>query len=151
MTHPLDAAINAAAHSAATGGGPFGAVIVTTTGTQYPATNSVTSTTDPTAHAEVNAIRSAAAGEGTHDLTGATLYTSCYPCPMCLGAALWARVSRIVYAATPEDAADAGFDDREFYTKVTDHANLPLLIHDTGADAIKPFTAWANNPTRTTY
>ena len=97
-------------------GGPFGAALISPDGTRFHhGTNRVTASSDPTAHAEVTAIRNACEAERTHDLTGWTLVTSCYPCPMCLGAALWARVDRIVYAATPDEAAAAGFDDRAFH------------------------------------
>src|SRR5699024_3814849 len=114
----LTTAINLAARSAETGGGPFGAVVVTATGGLYPAHNTATATHDPTAHAEVNALRAAGAGEGTNDLTGAVLYSSSEPCPMCLTAALWARVDRLVYAATIDYAATAGFDDSSFYRQI---------------------------------
>jgi guanine deaminase len=76
--------------------------------------NRVLARRDPTAHAEIEAIREAAARLGTHDLTGATVYATCEPCPMCLFALAWARVARLVYAADREDAAAAGFDDRAF-------------------------------------
>ena len=93
-------------------GGPFGAVIVGPDGQPIAeGCNRVTSANDPTAHAEVSAIRAACAALGTFKLEGCTLYTSCEPCPMCLAAAYWARVDGIVYGASREDAAAAGFDD----------------------------------------
>ncbi len=111
----LKQAINVAVENVLNSGGPFGAVIVTEDGRVFKAGNSVTNTNDPTAHAEVNVIREACAQLGTFDLSGAIIYSSCEPCPMCLGACLWARLDRIVYAADRYDAAKAGFDDAEFY------------------------------------
>ena len=96
-------------------GGPFGAMIVTADGTTFDGVNRVTADNDPTAHAEVTAIRTACRELGTFDLSGAVLYTSCEPCPMCLASALWARVDRVVYAADRHDAASVGFDDAVFY------------------------------------
>jgi guanine deaminase len=100
-------------------GGPFGAVIVGPDGRVIAeGCNQVTSANDPTAHAEVGAIRAACAALGTFKLEGCTLYTSCEPCPMCLAAAYWARVDAIVYAASREDAAAAGFDDAFLYDEL---------------------------------
>jgi guanine deaminase len=96
-------------------GGPFGAVLVTAEGQVFDGVNRVTATNDPTAHAEVTAIRNACSQLGTFDLTGATLYSSCEPCPMCLASALWARVGQVFFAADRHDAARAGFDDAVFY------------------------------------
>jgi guanine deaminase len=92
-------------------GGPFAAVVVKDGRIIAAGVNSVTSTNDPTAHAEVNAIREACRALGTFQLTGCEIYTSCEPCPMCLGAIYWARPDRIFFAATAHDAAAAGFDD----------------------------------------
>ncbi len=99
-------------------GGPFGCVIVKDGQVVGRGTNRVTSTNDPTAHAEITAIRGACAALGSFQLEGCTVYTSCEPCPMCLGALYWARPARIVYAATREDAADAGFDDSFIYEEL---------------------------------
>lgn len=99
-------------------GGPFGCVIVKDGQVMGSGNNRVTSTNDPTAHAEVVAIRDACAKLGSFQLDGCTLYTSCEPCPMCLGAIYWARPDRIVYAATRMDAADAGFDDQLIYDEL---------------------------------
>lgn len=122
----LQTACAAAEENVHKGGGPFGAVIAKSDCTAndrfFVASNQVTNDNDPTAHAEVNAIRKACKQLGRFDLSGYTLYTSCEPCPMCLCAALWARISRIVYACTREDAAKAGFDDSYFYKQV----NLPV-------------------------
>src|SRR5512146_774660 len=96
-------------------GGPFGAVIVCDGKIVGEGANSVTATNDPTAHGEVNAIRAAAQALGTFNLSGCELYTSCEPCPMCLAAAYWARISAIYYGADAADAAKAGFDDAFLY------------------------------------
>src|SRR5580658_3218315 len=105
----------AAQHMRAKDGGPFGAVIAPGADILARGWNQVTSTNDPTAHAEITAIRAAAAAVGSFQLRGCVLYSSCEPCPMCLGAAYWARLDRIVFAATRVDAAAAGFDDAEIY------------------------------------
>lgn len=100
-------------------GGPFGAVIVFDNKIIGEGKNLVTSQNDPTAHAEINAIRDACKNQGSHSLDGAVLYTSCEPCPMCLGAIYWARIGTIVFAATREDATRiAGFDDDHFYEEI---------------------------------
>lgn len=111
----LQEAIRLAVANVPAGGGPFGAVVVRDGRALGAGTNSVTRSNDPTAHAEVQAIRAACAGIGDFSLVGATLYCSCEPCPLCLAAALWARVARVVYAADREDAAWAGFDDKDLY------------------------------------
>lgn len=149
---PLARAIELATESASSGGGPFGALVVTADGRAFEGTNQVTVANDPTAHAEVTAIRAACAGLGTFDLRGSVLYTSCEPCPMCLGAALWARVGRVVFAADRHDAADAGFDDAAFYAyfESTDRPLMPLRQHPTGARTA-PFEAWQANESRTDY
>ncbi|MHB8891382.1 MAG: nucleoside deaminase [Candidatus Limnocylindrales bacterium] len=111
-------------------GGPFGAVIVGPDGAVAgTGCNRVTSTNDPTAHAEVVAIRAACASLGTFLLDGCTLYTSCEPCPMCLAAAYWAHVEAIVYGATRADAAAAGFDDALIYEELgrpVDARRIPM-------------------------
>jgi guanine deaminase len=129
-------------------GGPFGAVIVTPEGRIFSKGNSVTTTNDPTAHAEVNAIRFACAELGTFDLSGCVLYSSCEPCPMCLGAALWSRVERVVFAADRYDAADAGFDDAAFYAKLAEGNVAEQLIIDNHK---RPFEAWGEYTERTEY
>ncbi|MCL4283454.1 MAG: nucleoside deaminase [Flavobacteriales bacterium] len=125
-------------------GGPFGCVIVKDGQVVGQGNNRVTSSNDPTAHAEVVAIRAACAQLNSFQLDGCTVYTSCEPCPMCLGALYWARPARIVYAATREDAADAGFDDSFIY------AELPLppaerryaMEHGCREEAQAVFGAW---------
>lgn len=138
-------------------GGPFGALIVTADGSRFPGVNRVTANNDPTAHAEVTAIRNACAALGTFDLSGAVLYTSCEPCPMCLASALWARVSSVVYAADRHEAAAAGFDDAAFYeffegSPAERDALLPVQrLADNGFDRSEPFTLWSSLDTRIEY
>lgn len=100
-------------------GGPFGAVVVKDGEVIGKGANTVTSTNDPTAHAEVVAIRNACAQLEAFKLEGCTLYTSCEPCPMCLSAIYWARIDRLVYACTKEDAARTGFDDAWIYDQIS--------------------------------
>lgn len=115
-------AVELSAQSVRNGGGPFGAVIVRDGEIVGEASNSVTKDNDPTAHAEVNAIRRAAAKLGTFNLDGCDIYTSCEPCPMCLGAIYWAHLSHIYYCNTRKDAAEIVFDDDFIYHEF----NVPL-------------------------
>lgn len=149
----LSRAIALATANADTDGGPFGALVVTGDGRTFEGTNRVTATNDPTAHAEVMAIRAACSGLGTFDLTGAVIYTSCEPCPMCLGSALWARVARVVYAADRFDAAAAGFDDAAFfdYFASPERGALMPLVQQATPEATAPFDAWRANADRTEY
>ncbi len=134
-------------------GGPFGCVVVKDGLIVGRGWNKVTSTNDPTAHAEVTAIRDACANMGTFQLDGCEIYTSCEPCPMCMGAIYWARPSRVFYANTREDAANIGFDDSLIYRELT----LPLkerkiAIYCIGRDeAIKVFEEWTAKADRTDY
>lgn len=134
-------------------GGPFGAVIVRDGKLIGEGANSVTATNDPTAHAEVGAIRAAAKALGTFTLAGCDLYTSCEPCPMCLAAAYWARVDAIFYGACAADAARAGFDDAFLYEelcKTHDLRHIPsqqLL----GKEARASFDAWLASPNKVAY
>ena len=112
-------AIGLATENVRTGrGGPFGAVIVREGKLVASGANQVTATNDPTAHAEITAIRNACRVLGTFDLSGTTIYSSCEPCPMCLTAILWARCERLYFGNTAADAAEAGFDDSFFYQQV---------------------------------
>jgi tRNA(Arg) A34 adenosine deaminase TadA len=133
--------------------GPFGCVVVKDGRIIGEGVNQVVPTGDPTAHAEIVAIRAACKIIGSHVLDGAVIYTSCEPCPMCLGAAWWARVSEIVYANTREDAAAIGFDDDAIYREVAsplDRRKLP--IRRLGADeALKVFKLWHAKPNRVPY
>ena len=111
-------AIKLSAESVRSGGGPFGAVIVRNGEIIARGENRVTVCNDPTAHAEVSAIREAAARLGTYDLSGCEIYSSCEPCPMCLGAIYWARLDRLYYACTRADAANVGVDDAHIYEEL---------------------------------
>ena len=151
----LSRTITLATANVADSGGPFGAVIVTADGQEFDGVNRVTATNDPTAHAEVSAIRNACAALGTFNLSGAVLYTSCEPCPMCLAAALWARVERVVFAADRNDAAGAGFDDAafyEFFEVPSRRSMLPVEQLDLdGSHGLAPFNAWNAAANRTEY
>ena len=149
----LREAIALAVESASSAGGPFGAVVALEGDVVGRGTNRVVPERDPTLHAEVVAIRAACARLGTHDLTGAVLYASCEPCPMCFGAAWWARVDRIVHAATRADATTAGFDDAAIYADVSRPADERLLatVQLLAEDGWRPFAAWQANPERVTY
>jgi tRNA(Arg) A34 adenosine deaminase TadA len=134
-------------------GGPFGCVIAKDGRIVGEGCNQVTSTNDPTAHAEIVAIRNACASLGSFQLTGCVVYTSCEPCPMCLGAIYWARPSAIYFAGTREDAAAAGFDDDLFYDELdrpNDERQLKLqpLLRE---DSQKVFSEWIANPNKVEY
>ena len=135
------------------GGGPFGAVIVR--GGEIVATgvNQVTASNDPTAHAEVTAIRAACAKLGTFELTGCAMYSSCEPCPMCLGAILWARLEALYFGSTAADAAAAGFDDSRFYEEVRCAPGKRLLRSENlmREEAGESFRAWSRFAGRVGY
>lgn len=125
-------------------GGPFGAVIVRDGVMVAEGHNMVTSGCDPTAHAEVTTIRLAAKALGTFDLSGCEIYSSCEPCPMCLGAIYWARLDRIYFGCTQHDAADAGFDDSLIYDEIRrslSERRIPIVGLDR-AEAMEAFDAW---------
>lgn len=151
--HWLTLAVDLAVANVADGGGPFGAAIVADAAFVASGVNRVTQDLDPTAHAEVVAIRGACGAQGDFSLAGATLYASCEPCPLCLTASLWSRLDRIVYAADRYDAAEAGFDDLRFYELMTvRQADLPLRLERLEiADSKAPFAAWKNKPDRVPY
>jgi guanine deaminase len=138
---------------AAGAGGPFGAVVVRGVDVLGRGCNRVTSTNDPTAHAEIVAIRTACAAQGSWMLPGCTLVTSCEPCPMCLAAAHWARLDRIVFGASREDAAAAGFDDRLLYEEI----NLAPELRTVPASCVLPeeaarvFLEWRSLADRVPY
>jgi tRNA(Arg) A34 adenosine deaminase TadA len=149
----LTEVVRLARDNVAAGGGPFGALVVRDGIVIARGTNQVTTDLDPTAHAEVVAIRRACAAIGDFRLTGCVLVSSCEPCPLCLSAALWARVDRVVYAADRDDAAAAGFDDRRFYDVFAQPRNTwPIAVDNirTGAER-DPFTAWQARPDRVDY
>jgi tRNA(Arg) A34 adenosine deaminase TadA len=134
-------------------GGPFGALIVRAGEIIGEGVNQVTTSCDPTAHAEVMAIRAATQKLGNFNLTGCEIYTSCEPCPMCLGAIYWARLDRIYFAASRQDAAAAGFDDQFLYEEIAKdlpHRRLPIerLALPSARD---PFTAWEQDAAKIRY
>ncbi len=149
----LSRAVELATANVGSGGGPFGAVVVRDGAELATGQNRVTRDIDPTAHAEVVAIRGAAAALGDFVLAGCTLYTSCEPCPLCVSAALWARLDRVVYAADREDAARGGFDDRAFYDLFdTPREQWSMGVqHVRVDDAARPFDAWLAKADRVRY
>ena len=152
--HWLGQAIDLAARNVDEGGGPFGALLVIDGEQVSTGVNRVTRDLDPTAHAEVTAIRAACQARGDFILGGAVLYSSCEPCPMCMATALWARVDRVVFGADRDDAAVAGFDDREFYELFAgrDPATWPTTVRNLRLDnATEPFDRWLAKPDRVEY
>jgi guanine deaminase len=155
MTNPfMTRAIELAIDNVRSGkGGPFGAVVVKNDEIIAEGANRVTATNDPTAHAEIVAIREAGRQLKLFDLRGCDLYTSCEPCPMCLGAIYWARLSRIYFGSLAADASQAGFDDsviyREFALPHRQRA-IPMvpMMRD---EALAAFRAWADQPSKTPY
>jgi len=134
-------------------GGPFGAVIVRDGKVVATGANQVTATNDPTAHAEVMAIRNACTTLATFELRGCQIYTSCEPCPMCLAAIYWARCDAIFYGNTAADAAETGFDDGMLYEEVArPHAErrmpITMLLRD---EALASFAAWKVHESRINY
>jgi guanine deaminase len=153
--HYLAKAVQLATANVRNNGGPFGAIVVTADGREFEGVNRVTANLDPTAHAEVTAIRNACQGIGNFDLSGASLYTSCEPCPMCLASSLWARIGHVYFAADRQDAADAGFDDALFYQYFDGQDNRSLMpvaqiSPDTGS-AVDPFNEWRAKLDKTAY
>ena len=149
----LSRAIELARASVARGGGPFGAVITRGDEVLAEAANAVVPNHDPTAHAEIQAIRAACAKLGTHVLEGCELWSSCEPCPMCLSAAWWARLERVHFAADRDQAAAAGFDDRALYEEVAtplDARKLPI-VHHPGESGQLPFDDWRALEDRAEY
>jgi tRNA(Arg) A34 adenosine deaminase TadA len=125
-------------------GGPFGCVIVKEGKIIGSGNNKVTSKNDPTAHAEIIAIREACEHLGSHQLEGCILYTSCEPCPMCLGAIYWARPDKVYFAGTKQDAATSGFDDEFIYKEIgLKPENRSIVFEQIGRDeALRAFAAW---------
>ena len=135
------------------GGGPFGAVVVRDGRILGEGRNAVVPRHDPTAHAEIVAIRAACAAAGTHDLSGAVIYSSCEPCPMCLGAVWWARIGAVIYGNDRTDAAAVGFDDAAIYAEMAappDARRLPLrrLLAEEAREA---FRLWQAKPDKVPY
>jgi tRNA(Arg) A34 adenosine deaminase TadA len=134
-------------------GGPFGAVIVKDGKVIAKSANKVTTSNDPTAHAEISAIRMACRKLKTFDLSGCVIYTSCEPCPMCLGAIYWARIGLIYYANTKRDAADIGFDDQFIYDELDLDMNkrslsIVQLMRD---EAQQAFKSWSDSEMKIEY
>lgn len=134
-------------------GGPFGCVIVKDGKIIGKGNNKVTSTNDPTAHAEVTAIRDACKNLGSFQLEGCTIYTSCEPCPMCLGAIYWARPEKVYYGSTKTDAAYIGFDDDFIYEELKlPYADRSIPFEQLAPEvAITPFQEWATKEDKTEY
>ena len=149
----LEEAVELAVANVGAGGGPFGALIVRDGAVIATGVNAVTTTNDPTAHAEVVAIRTACRQLGDFRLTGCILVTSCEPCPLCVAAALWARLDRVIYAADRYDAARGGFDDLAFHELfATPREQWPMAITSAPvADPAAPFAAWQAKPDRVDY
>lgn len=146
-------AIRLANESVQRGGGPFGAVVVKDGQIIAGSANSVTIDLDPTAHAEVNTIRAACRRLGTFDLSGCVIYTSCEPCPMCLGAIYWAHIDRIYYGNTRKDARDIDFADDFIYDELEcpmDQRTVPIipLLRD---EALESFRRWTEKEDKTEY
>ena len=140
-------------HMEAGHGGPFGAVVVKDGKIIGEGWNRVTSANDPTAHAEVLAVREACKTLGTYDLSGAVIYTSCEPCPMCLGAIYWARLDRVYFGNSRTDAAAISFDDARLYQEISapyEQRAIPMvrLLSD---EALEIFNAWMVKPDKQTY
>ena len=146
-------AIALAVENVKNGGGPFGAVIVRDGEIVATGANRVTPDNDPTAHAEVNAIRAACTKLGTFDLSGCVIYTSCEPCPLCLGAIYWAHIDKIYYGANQHDAAEVNFDDSFIYRELelpVDKRRKPVanILHD---EALAPFNLWRDKEDKVAY
>ncbi len=149
----LRQAIEQAAENVRRGGGPFAALVVKDGAVIAAGANRVTVTNDPTAHAEIVAIREACRALGSFQLTGCDIYCSCEPCPMCLGALFWARPAQIFFGATAADAAAAGFDDSFIYRQLAlPQAGRAIpMIHVADQSAQRPFEAWAARPDKVRY
>jgi guanine deaminase len=154
MTEFMREAIRLARENVRTGrGGPFGAVVVRSGQIIGQGANQVTASNDPTAHAEILAIREACAAAGTWVLEDCEIYCSCEPCPMCLAAIYWARIARVFYAGQREDAADAGFDDEFIYREL----NAPmdqrrvLCKQMSRSEALAVLQEWKAKPDKVSY
>ena len=146
-------AIEIAKEGIANGSGPFGAIIAKNETILAEAVNRVTLDHDPTAHAEIVAIRKAAKVLKSHDLQGCTLYSSCEPCPMCLGAIYWAGISRVIYVSDRHDAAQAGFSDKDIYDEImldNEHRRIEFK-HITGLNGNEVFLTWEEYESKIPY
>ncbi|WP_225755194.1 nucleoside deaminase [Actinotalea sp. Marseille-Q4924] len=149
----LREAVRLATENVVAGGGPFGALVVRDGVVLGRGQNRVTRDKDPTAHAEIQAIRAACRAIDDFSLAGATVYSSCEPCPLCLTACLWSRAARVMYAADRDDAARAGFDDRAFYDLLArDRSTWPMPVTERRVDGCEaPMNAWLALADRATY
>lgn len=146
-------AVQMASETVADGGGPFAAVIVKNEEVIAAVCNHVTQSYDPTAHAEIEAIRLAAAKLKTHDLSGCEIYASCEPCPMCLGAIYWAHLDKLYFGSSRHDAAKAGFDDEFIYREIKkplSERSIPTAQLKTD-DTNRPFEEWQKFQDRKEY
>lgn len=135
------------------GGGPFGAVVTRNGEILAESCNLVTETNDPTAHAEINVIRTAARKLNTFDLSGCVIYSSCEPCPMCLGAIYWARIDKVVFANTTSDAQNIGFNDALIYEEISRPSQerkveFREILRE---EALKAFKAWEESENKVEY
>ncbi len=146
-------AIQLATNNVDKGGGPFGAVVVKNGEIIAESANSVTNDNDPTAHAEINAIRKACEQLSTYDLTGCAIFSSCEPCPMCLGAIYWARLDELNFACNKDDAASSGFDDAFIYEELKFNYKQRKLKTDQfmRTDALQSFQRWDEFEEKETY
>jgi len=149
----MQKAINLSIENVKQGGGPFGAVIAKDGQIIATGVNRVTKNNDPTAHAEISAIRKAASKLKTFDLSGCEIYTSCEPCPMCFGAIYWAHLDRMYYGNTKTDAKNIGFDDSFIYDELKlDNADRKIAINRLLPDeAIRAFEDWTNKTDKVEY
>lgn len=150
----MQRAIDLSARSMEEGGGPFGAVVVKDGEIVAEGTNRVTPDNDPTAHAEIQAIRKACDLLGTFDLGGCEIYASCEPCPMCLGAIYWSRIRRVYYANTREDAAAIRFSDEDIYDEIArppSERRIVTLVRVPSDSARAVFDRWIRKRDRTPY
>jgi len=150
----MEQAIRLSTKNTTTGeGGPFGAVIVKDNKIIAEGSNNVTTNNDPTAHAEITAIRAACKKLGNYDLSGCSIYTSCEPCPMCLAAIYWARLNEIFYANTKDDAAQIGFDDSFIYQQLKlppEERSIPMIRLEL-EEAKKAFRMWEKSTIKVPY
>jgi len=150
----MQMAVDLARHGMNQGvGGPFGCIVVKDDTVVGKGCNSVASLNDPTAHAEVMAIRDACKNLHTFQLTDCEIYTSCEPCPMCMGAIYWARPKKVYFGATRHDAADAGFDDSMIYKELTSpvHERLIEMVNLGRDKVVKVFEEWIDKPDKVVY
>ena len=149
----LKLAIDLASENVLKGGGPFGALVVKDNQIIAQTGNSVTLSNDPTAHAEVNAIREACRHLDTFHLEGCTIYASCEPCPMCLSAIYWARIDQVFFAATRDEAAEAGFDDSLIYNEIPKAFSdrlIPFTVLNK-EESKTPFLLWKKHSSKVEY